>query len=120
MPKTDPPSPRQLNRQLDGYQRLAERTIGDSRPEILALGLTGEAGEVADHLKKVLGHGHPMDVDDLEGELGDVLWYIAALASYHDIPLSRIAERNICKLEARYPDGFSTEASIARKDKPQP
>ncbi len=80
------------------------------------LGLTGEAGEVADHVKKALGHGHPLDRAKLAKELGDTLWYIAALAEELGLCLDDIATGNIRKLEARYPDGFSTQASLERVD----
>jgi NTP pyrophosphatase (non-canonical NTP hydrolase) len=48
-------------------------------------------------------------------EAGDLLWYIAQMATALDIPLSVIAERNIAKLEARYPDGFDSQRSINRE-----
>jgi NTP pyrophosphatase (non-canonical NTP hydrolase) len=104
---------------LDAYQADAARTLAmplDSQLQlaVLALGLTGEAGEVADLLKKELGHGHDADDVKLSKELGDVLWYIAALASKRGLSLSCIAQGNIDKLKARYPDGFSHEASKNR------
>ena len=104
---------------LDGYQGEASRTLQNAtekRVVFLALGIAGEAGEVADLFKKHVGHGHPLDVDKLRLELGDVLWYVAAIATMHGLSLSEVAEANLKKLEARYPNGFSTEASIARKD----
>jgi len=102
------------------YQREAYRTAGhDSHSEGLCavgLGVAGEAGEVADYLKKVLLHGHTLDKDKLVKELGDVMWYIALAASIIDVPLSEIASRNIEKLRKRYPDGFSPQASINRPE----
>jgi NTP pyrophosphatase (non-canonical NTP hydrolase) len=81
---------------------------------VLGLGVAGEAGEVADYLKKVIGHGHELDVDVLAKELGDVLWYVARIADEVDLLLSDVATRNLQKLAARYPNGFSTQASINR------
>lgn len=102
---------------LDRYQELANRTAPcDNQLATFALGVAGEAGEVADLIKKHLGHGHPLDVQKLKLELGDVLWYVAALAALHEIPLSEVAEANIEKLTKRYPDGFSTERSINRTE----
>lgn len=104
---------------LDDYQRLAARTIGADRTREqqlanAALGLAGEAGEVADIMKKHLYHGWPIDRESLVKELGDCLWYIAATASAEGISLDEIGATNIDKLRRRYPEGFSNEASINR------
>lgn len=104
---------------LDEYQQLALRTANkdlDERGKIAngALGLAGEAGEAADLAKKHLFHGHPLDRDKLRSELGDVLWYVATLADAVGLELGDIAEANIAKLRARYPEGFSEERSRNR------
>ena len=105
---------------LDEYQRLAARTIGTRTPadqlSNMALGLAGEAGETADMLKKHLFHGKPLNHDDVVKELGDVLWYVAGMATAIGISLDDVAQRNVDKLLARYPDGFSAEASAQRAD----
>ena len=82
----------------------------------MALGLAGEAGETADMLKKHLFHGKPLNHDDVVKELGDVLWYVAGMATAIGISLDDVAQRNVDKLRARYPDGFSAEASAQRAD----
>ena len=81
-----------------------------------ALGLAGEAGEVVDYLKKVIFHGHKLDVDKLTEELGDVLWYIAAIASVYDIELEQVASENLSKLWHRYPNGFDPKRSQERAE----
>jgi len=86
---------------------------------VFALGLTGESGEVADLIKKWIGHDHPLDLEKLRKELGDVLWYIAAIADNFHIDLSDIAVTNILKLRSRYPDGFSSKMSQNRDGEPQ-
>lgn len=106
---------------LNDYQTAAARTINDTNysPELLAvftLGLSGESGEVAELVKKHLGHGHPLDRDRVVKELGDVLWYVAALATLLRVPLAEVAEQNIEKLRARYPDGFDHGRSQNRKE----
>lgn len=103
---------------LNEYQSLAKRTSGNASLPVLALGVAGEAGEVADYVKKVFGHGHPMDAAKLGKELGDVLWYLAVLADSIGLSLGEVAQRNIDKLRARYPDGFSTERSMNRTPEP--
>ena len=110
----------------DTYQQQAARTLIDkpdatySDAEIMivwtALGLAGEAGEVADTVKKAVFHQHGLNRDELIKELGDVLWYVAALCSKLDVPLSEVMERNIVKLKARYPQGYSADASKTRAD----
>lgn len=105
---------------LDEYQQLAARTIGTRTPTDqlanMAMGLAGEAGETADMLKKHLFHGKPLDQDELVKELGDVMWYVAGMATAIGASLDDIATRNVDKLRKRYPDGFSAEASAKRLD----
>jgi NTP pyrophosphatase (non-canonical NTP hydrolase) len=83
---------------------------------IWALGLAGEAGEVCDLLKKVHGHGKPYEADKLKKELGDVLWYLANLADAHGFTLFDVAQTNVDKLRARYPEGFTVQAAQAKAD----
>ena len=115
------------------YQEQAARTLRRAHPDhpdfearrehniaVMGLGIAGEAGEVADYLKKVLGHGHEFDLAKLVKELGDVLWYVAALATMHGMRLEDVAGLNILKLRERYPEGFSEAASQARVDQVKP
>ena len=106
---------------MDEYQDLASRTMSDYANDnfataVYSMGLAGEAGEVVDYLKKVVGHGHPLDKDILSKELGDVLWYVAALCAHNGLSMSEVAQGNVDKLKVRYPDGFSSERSISRTD----
>ena len=105
---------------LDEYQHLAARTIGTrthtDQLSNMALGLAGEAGETADMLKKHLFHGKPLDADEVIKELGDVLWYVAGMATAIGVSLGEVGQRNVDKLRKRYPDGFSAEASAKRAD----
>lgn len=105
------------------YQQQAFRTLisdpGEFRPDQLivirnAIGLAGEAGEVAELVKKGIFHRHGLDLDKLKKELGDCLWYIAALGSVTGLDLETIMEANIEKLKERYPLGFTVEASASR------
>ena len=106
---------------LDEYQELAARTLGRDRTHAqqlahAALGLTGEAGEVAEVIKKHLFHATPLDQDALAKELGDCLWYIGAFATVLGLSMDDIAQRNIDKLRKRYPEGFDTERSRNRTE----
>lgn len=93
---------------LQDYQKSVERVMGSDRNEraAYALGLAGEAGEVVDLLKKHWGHNKPLDRDSLRLELGDVLWYVTALARQFGFTLEEVADANNQKLQARYPAGF--------------
>lgn len=110
------------NFDFNEYQRQASRTAGaggegERRLMVAALGLTGEAGEFANLVKKLTAHGH-LEIDGavLSDELGDVLWYLAEAATACGLSLGDIAMENIAKLKRRYPDGFSQERSINRDD----
>ncbi len=96
---------------FDEFQRSSLRTSASpfperERPLVQCLGLCGEAGEVADLIKKAAWHGKPMDIKQLASEMGDTLWYLSDLASHYGLSLSKIAEENVQKLKRRYPDGF--------------
>lgn len=103
---------------LNEYQTLSRRTLPkDGHFNNLSnygMGLSGEAGEVTDELKKFLYHGHELDVHKIKGELGDVLHYIAGIATMLEIDLSDVAKANIYKLKNRYPEGFNKEDSRNR------
>ena len=103
------------------YQDAAQRTMNEdlgyhNRLSLGALGIGGEGGEIIDHIKKFLYHGHKLDKEKLAEELGDLLWYVATLCETLDITMSQVMATNIVKLSKRYPDKFSHEASINRKD----
>ena len=105
---------------FDEYQELARRTQAEglSREERLnhaVFGLSSEAGEVAGILQKVY-QGHEPDRDHLIKELGDCLWMIAEACDALTIPMGQVAQINIDKLRARYPDGFDADHSLHRKD----
>ncbi len=106
------------------YQLLAGRTLiakpdreyTDNELMLVwnAIGLAGEAGEVAEHVKKGVFHSHGVDRDKLIKELGDCLWYVAALCTRLDVSMDEVMRLNIDKLRARYPHGYSSADSINR------
>lgn len=105
----------------DSYQTDAARTLplGATDKENLmegCMGLAGEAGEVCDHVKKHFFQGHELSREELKNELGDVMWYISQICTSQSISLSEIMRGNITKLRKRYPNGFTIEDSIARRD----
>lgn len=96
---------------LDYYQAQCKAT-NVAPPEAVAalyyrtLGLTGEAGEVANKVKKIIrdwnGEAPPAITNDIVDELGDVLWYVAMLADTLGVNLHTVARRNLDKLASRY------------------
>ena len=105
---------------INEYQTAALRTAQTDKltaRELLlnsALGLCGESGEVADIVKKHRFQGHDIDIEHIAKELGDVAWYLAVGAYAIGFDLERIFRMNKEKLEARYPNGFSTDRSLHR------
>src|SRR3984957_8384911 len=101
--------------ELSEYQRLSRRTAEYPREAWLgypALGLAGEAGEVAEHAKKAIRD----DGGEVTGErraamakeLGDVLWYVSQLASELGLDLDELAGANLEKLlSPQRPGGLS-------------
>ncbi len=100
---------------MEQYQTAVMRTASNADLTVYVLGLAGESGEVADMLKKHLGHKHDLDKPKMAKELGDVLWYVAACADMLGYTLEDVARMNIEKLKARYPFGFDPERSKNRK-----
>ncbi|MGH2865516.1 MAG: nucleoside triphosphate pyrophosphohydrolase family protein [Solirubrobacteraceae bacterium] len=93
---------------LSEYQRRSRRTAEYPREAWLtypALGLAGEAGEVAEHAKKAIRDDAGKVSDErraaMAGELGDVLWYVSQLAWELGLELEEIAEGNLAKLLSR-------------------
>lgn len=106
---------------LHEYQLEQKRTwnvswIWDRQFQNAVLGVIGELGEVADIRKKADYHGHEYDPDKMREELGDLLHYVCALVSLHGFSLDDVAQTNVRKLRARYPNGFTQEDSVARVD----
>ena len=93
------------------YQEMAKSTaIYDKKHQILypALGLAGEAGEVANKVKKLIRDGYEKNKDyrkEVAAEIGDVLWYCAVLADDIGCDLETIANNNIIKLNDRLARG---------------
>lgn len=108
--------------ELNEYQKLALRTANKTKTfqeQFMGggLGISGESGEVADYIKKVFLHDHPLNKDKVIKEIGDVLWYIAFLADLCETTLEEVAATNIEKLAERYPNGFESERSLHRGNK---
>lgn len=99
--------------ELNDYQNLAMKTAIFPKRDAYAytaLGLAGEAGEIANKVKKFIRDGYEPEelsdkINDLRDELGDVLWYVAAVANALETDLETVAKNNLYKLAERQAKG---------------
>ena len=103
--------------------RIAElEANGTNTSQLLtaALGLSAEAGEFTEVVKKIIFQGKPYNEDNvfhMKRELGDICWYLAQAFMALDTNFDEILDMNIEKLSARYPDGaFNEYYSENRKE----
>jgi NTP pyrophosphatase (non-canonical NTP hydrolase) len=107
--------------QVKTYEKDALRTANLDKDNMSLLqeglmGLSGEAGEAIDILKKHLWQGHDLDKQHLALELGDVQWYLTLAAHALGYSLNDILRMNIHKRNQRYPEKFDSELSINRDE----
>ena len=103
--------------------RMTELDVTDDAdiPRLLtaALGLSAEAGEFTEVVKKIILQGKPYNEDNvfhMKRELGDICWYLAQACMALDTTFDEIIEMNVDKLKERYPGGeFDVHKSENRK-----
>ena len=107
----------------DFGQRIAtlqEEGFPTERLLTAAVGMSAEAGEFTEIIKKIIFQGKPVNEENLfhlKRELGDIMWYVAQACIGLDISLDEIMEMNVEKLVARYPGGnFDVHYSENRKE----
>jgi NTP pyrophosphatase (non-canonical NTP hydrolase) len=85
-----------------------------------AVGMSAEAGEFTEVVKKIVFQGKPVNEDNLfhlKRELGDIMWYVMQACIGLDVSLEEIVEMNVEKLLSRYPEGaFDVHFSENRKE----
>ncbi len=105
----------------DFVRRLFKKEDFKAQLNHCALGLAGEVGEVVDIIKKHTVYGKMLDVAHLLEELGDLRFFIQALANVVGHSMDSIENNNIRKLNTRYPTGsYSNQQAISRADKKEP
>ena len=107
---------------LKEYQKNVNRTRNfdiDKEDEMknYCLGMASEVGELVGHVKHVVFHNWKINRANVIEEMGDIFWYVTALASVLDIEMKEIIEYNIFKLKKRYPNGFKPSDSINREER---
>lgn len=79
-----------------------------------SMGLSTEAAEFTDALKKHIFYGKELDETNLKEEISDILWYCAIALEALGTDFESVMQTNIDKLSARYPDKFTEESAINR------
>ena len=99
---------------------LENQNFPTERMITAAVGMSAEAGEFTEIIKKIIFQGKPVTEENLfhlKRELGDIMWYVAQACIGLDISLDEIMEMNVDKLKARYPGGnFNVHYSENRKE----
>lgn len=99
----------------DFHKATARFTLGGQIVHA-AIGLSGEAGEVLELIKKNLFYGKDVPMEKLKEELGDVLFYLTMFCNALNTSLEEIALLNVQKLEKRYASNFTEAEALERKD----
>lgn len=98
------------------FSAMNERLMDDGTKRLLhaGIGLSTEAGEFLDALKKHIFYGKELDKVNLAEEMGDMFWYMAIVADELGFEFEEVMEKNIAKLKARYGDKFTEEKAEKR------
>lgn len=100
-----------------GSQILAELTPEDCHRLHMAVGISGEAGELLDAVKKATIYRKPLDIANIVEECGDLLFYIDGILDSIGVSLDDVIAENMEKLSIRYGKSYSNQAAIQRADK---
>lgn len=99
-------------------QELEGQGFPTERLMTAAVGMSAEAGEFTEIVKKIVFQGKPVNNENLfhlKRELGDIMWYVAQACMGLNVSIEEIVQMNFEKLSARYPEGtFSIERSENR------
>ena len=102
----------------DRLQELEIQGFPTERLLTAAVGMSAEAGEFTEIVKKIIFQGKPVNQENLfhlKRELGDIMWYVSQACIGLDISLEEVIQMNYEKLSARYPEGaFTIERSENR------
>lgn len=106
----------------ENYYEFVQRLFkpGEFADQLIhaTLGISGEAGELVDSVKKTVFYNRPLDRENFIEELGDLEFYMQALRNLLGIPRDQILQANMDKLNKRYASGgFSSKEAQERADK---
>jgi NTP pyrophosphatase (non-canonical NTP hydrolase) len=115
---TDAPFPNNFVYYSEFVARLA-KPMGSPTLDILhaAVGVSGEAGELLDAVKKNWAYNKPLDRENIVEELGDLRFYMQHMMNLLNITDHEVIKHNLEKLQKRYAEGYSDKAAQERADK---
>ena len=99
---------------LKHYEISGERLKELAKVMHYGIGLSTEANEILDALKKHFQYGKPLDTVNIKEEISDCLWFISGLLRHYNWTFEEVMETNINKLKARYGTKFSEAAALNR------
>ena len=118
--QTTSPASSEYSKLVDRLNELEGQGADVSRLMTAAFGMSAEAGEFTEVVKKIFLQGKPYNEENvfhMRRELGDLCWYLAQACMALDITFEEVLEMNYEKLSARYPEGaFSVYKSENRKE----
>jgi NTP pyrophosphatase (non-canonical NTP hydrolase) len=93
-----------------GIDILVQMQPAEAHLVHMAMGVSGEAGELLDAIKKAAIYRKPLDRENVLEECGDLLFYIQGVLNYYSISMEEVIELNRSKLQKRYSEGKYTNA----------
>jgi len=118
--QTTSPASSEYPKLVDRLNELKAQGADVSRLMTAAFGMSAEAGEFTEVVKKIILQGKPYTEENIfhmKRELGDLCWYLAQACMALDISFEQVLEMNYEKLSARYPEGaFDVYRSENRED----
>lgn len=106
--QTTSPASSEYPKLVERLNELEGQGADVSRLMTAAFGMSAEAGEFTEIVKKMFLQGKPYNEDNIEHlriELGDIMWYAAQACMALDVSFEEVLERNYLKLSKRYPEG---------------
>ena len=101
----------------DGQQILDSLDSNKAHLAHMIFGLVDEVGECSSPLKKFIFYGQELDEENVEEELGDIMFYVTGICNALHLDLEEILRQNMNKLNKRYPDKYTDELAAERLDK---
>ena len=97
---------------------IVEEMSGDDAHFLhMAIGVSGESGELLDSIKKAVIYRKNLDLENVKEELGDLEFYMAGLRAALGLTREQCIEANVAKLSKRYPNNYTNQDAQARADK---
>lgn len=94
-----------------------ELTPDDCHRLHMAIGISGEAGELLDSIKKATIYRKPLDIANIVEECGDLLFYISGMLDSIGVDIESAMSANVSKLSIRYGKSYSDKSAVERLDK---